>query len=86
MSSPRAATSVATSSSVRPLRSRSTTRVRCSWSMPPCSASARSPRAVSVSVTASTSRRVRQNTMAAVGRSASSTRPSAAVVCVRGTR
>ena len=66
MSSPRAATSVATSSSVRPLRSRSTTRVRCSWSMPPCSASARSPRAVSVSVTASTSSRVRQNTMAAV--------------------
>ena len=67
MSSPRAATSVATSSSVRPLRSRSTTRVRCSWSMPPCSASARRPRAVRVSVTASTSSRVRQNTIAARG-------------------
>ena len=67
MSSPRAATSVATSSSVRPLRRRSTTRERCSWSMPPCSASARRPRAVSVSVTASTSSRVRQNTIAAFG-------------------
>ena len=46
MSSPRAATSVATSRSAAPPRNRCITRSRCSCVMPPCSASAGSPRRV----------------------------------------
>jgi ATP-dependent RNA helicase DeaD len=81
----KAATSVATSRSATPLRSRPMTRSRWAWSMPPCSASARWPRPFKVSVSSSTWSRVRQKTSAAVGASTSSTRPSAAALWARGT-
>ena len=55
MSSPRAATSVATSRSAEPSRKRPITRSRCRCSMPPCSASARCPCALSISTSVSTS-------------------------------
>ena len=75
MSRPRAATSVATSSSVRPLRSRSTTPGALLLAHAAVQRLGAQAAAVSVSVTASTSSRVRQKTIAAVGASTSSTRP-----------
>ncbi len=78
MSSPRAATSVATRRSALPARNSCITRSRCRCSMPPCSACTRRPPAFNASATVSTSMRVRQNTIADFGCSSSSTRPSVA--------
>ena len=77
MSRPRAATSVATSTSSAPSRKRPITRSRCSWTMPPWSAAASWPWADSRSARSSTSPRVRANTSAEVGSSRSRIRPSA---------
>ena len=71
--------------SVAAARSRPMTRSRCSWLIPPCSASARWPRPLRLSVRWSTSARVRQKTIAAVGASMSRIRPSTADLCARAT-
>ena len=85
MSSPRAATSVATSRSALPARNSFITRSRCSCVHAAVQRLARDSRgAFSVSVSSSTSMRVRQKTIADVGLSMSSTRPSAAGLCARG--
>ena len=86
MSRPRAATSVATTSSSVPPRSFFITRSRSVLRDPAVQRlDAHSRAHLSASVRSSTSRRVRQNTSAAVGDSRSSTRPSAARLCPRAT-
>ncbi len=94
ISNPRAATSVATSSWVCPVRKACMTRSRWGWLRPPWMASARWPRPFSMTVTSSTSTRVRQNTRADFGAAMSRTRAKAAprwglstiyaVCCTRG--
>src|ERR1035437_7480296 len=85
MSRPRAATSVAMSSSSVPARNFFMTRSRCSCDIPPCIASTRIPRPLRLSARSSTSMRVRQNTRAPAGLSRSRMRPSAARLWPRAT-